>query len=358
MRLPIAVAVLAAMCVPVQTARAQVSCAKWGTASFFKRATPIDVRRCIDGGARANYPRQGGLIPIHRAAKFTKHAGVIAALIEAGANVGAEAGGFLNYKARPLHYAAERRNAATVIRALLAGGADPNVANTNGNTPLHYASDPEASIALVEAGADPNRENGRGETPMDWAGDRRKAILIAAGGRQKRTTRTQSGLGALVTGVAVAAAGTAAGLDEDEALATAQDAAQTVYTGTPTVRATDALRQRRDTEHRIEAEIQTLESGGAEQAGTTTGAEETGLDAGQRASRLEDTERKRQAEAARRRHEDALRRQAEIRRRNAEVMNGDCSCIRIEDDGEYTCLDGLVVGNSSQSRIRLCDIKR
>ena len=38
-------------------------------------------------------------------------------------------------------------------------------------------------------------------------------------------------------------------------------------------------------------------------------------------------------------------------------MSSSCKCIRIEDDGEYVCLDGFVVGNNSSSK-PLCDIKR
>ena len=62
----------------------------------------------------------------------------------------------------------------------------------------------------------------------------------------------------------------------------------------------------------------------------------------------------RQAEAAR---QAAEREKRSIEANNAEVLNSNCSCIRIKDNGEYTCLDGFVVGNNSSGK-PLCDIRR
>ena len=62
----------------------------------------------------------------------------------------------------------------------------------------------------------------------------------------------------------------------------------------------------------------------------------------------------RQAEAAR---QAAEREKRSIEANNAEVLNSNCRCIRIKDNGEYTCLDGFVVGNNSSGK-PLCDIRR
>ena len=76
----------------------------------------------------------------------------------------------------------------------------------------------------------------------------------------------------------------------------------------------------------------------------------------QEADRLA-AERERQARQAEEAKQAAARRQIEINRRNAALLSGNCSCIGIKDDGEYQCLDGLVVGNNSSGK-PLCDIKR
>ena len=66
-------------------------------------------------------------------------------------------------------------------------------------------------------------------------------------------------------------------------------------------------------------------------------------------------ERQARQEAESREHAETGRN--EIDRRNAEILSGSCSCIRIEGNGEYTCLDRLVVGSNS-TEPPLCDISR
>ena len=67
-------------------------------------------------------------------------------------------------------------------------------------------------------------------------------------------------------------------------------------------------------------------------------------------------ERERQARRAEQARQDAERRRNEINRRNAEIMSGNCSCISIKDNGEYTCMDGFV--QSRNATKPLCDISR
>ena len=82
-----------------------------------------------------------------------------------------------------------------------------------------------------------------------------------------------------------------------------------------------------------------------------------------RAQRAKQQEEARQAaERERQARQEEARQAAERERRrieanNAEVLNSNCSCISIKDNGEYTCLDGLVVGNDSSGK-PLCDIRR
>ena len=69
-----------------------------------------------------------------------------------------------------------------------------------------------------------------------------------------------------------------------------------------------------------------------------------------------------QREARRREEEERQRQQAEnaqrrLEQENQAVLESDCSCISIDADGEYSCMDGFVVGNNSIGE-PLCDISR
>ena len=68
-----------------------------------------------------------------------------------------------------------------------------------------------------------------------------------------------------------------------------------------------------------------------------------------------DRENKRREQQAKQQEEARQAAQREKRRiaaKNVEVLNSNCSCISIEDDGEYVCMDGFV------SDKPLCDISR
>ncbi len=59
-----------------------------------------------------------------------------------------------------------------VAEALLQSGANPNIQNKNGNTPLHVAvihQDITAAEALLKADADKNSKNNAGQSPLDLA---------------------------------------------------------------------------------------------------------------------------------------------------------------------------------------------
>jgi cytohesin len=67
---------------------------------------------------------------------------------------------------------AVRRGDVQEVARLLAAGADPNVKDLDGHTPLHYAAEQcRADIAelLLKHGADPNARDNQGETPLHIA---------------------------------------------------------------------------------------------------------------------------------------------------------------------------------------------
>ena len=75
------------------------------------------------------------------------------------------------YASTSLNDSAKQGDADTV-RALLEAGADPNVANKGGFTPLYWATRAghvDVVTVLLEAGADPNVANKGGFTPLYWA---------------------------------------------------------------------------------------------------------------------------------------------------------------------------------------------
>src|SRR5262245_48778261 len=152
------------------------------------------VRTLLKQGADVSAAQGDGMTPLHWAAE-RGDAAMAEMLLYAGANVSAvtRIGQYT-----PLHLAS-RAGSATVVQALLKGGADVKaVATTSGATPLHLAAasgNPAVVKALVDAGADVNaREAQWGQTPLIFAASQNRTdaikALLAAGADPKVTTRT------------------------------------------------------------------------------------------------------------------------------------------------------------------------
>ena len=135
------------------------------------------VKRLVAQGADVNIPQGDGMTALHWAADHGDSA-MAAVLLKAHANVKATTR-IGNYT--PLHIAS-RDASGTVVRELIAAGADVKAPTSTGATPLHLAAAGGSAMAveaLLEKGADPNaRENDWGQTPLIFAAEHDRADAI------------------------------------------------------------------------------------------------------------------------------------------------------------------------------------
>ena len=141
---------------------------------------PIEmVEAAIEDGVDVNGIGSNGETALHYAAYYGK-TDMVRLLIESGANVNIrdidEHNG-LSSGSTPLALAAREtfsENSSEVVDALLTAGADPNIQDDDGNTPLinavrshsEYFSTLEHVAKLVEAGADLEIKNVKGDTAL------------------------------------------------------------------------------------------------------------------------------------------------------------------------------------------------
>lgn len=148
-------------------------------------------------GCGLECPANGSADPnpyaVHRAVK-EGNADAVALLLQHGADVNVrDATG-----STPLHYAAAKKDARTE-RLLLEHGAEVNCANGEGDTPLHeimrHGWSRDAAVALLEHGADPMLKGAYGQSLFDLVSSWEVARFIAertrlpAGGAASRSLR-------------------------------------------------------------------------------------------------------------------------------------------------------------------------
>ena len=147
-------------------------------------STPIacaNIRLLLNAGADVD-GLDVGVSPLHRAT-LKGNTRAVEILIDAGADVNKGTRIFYEYAdgTTALHIAADgdmwwnqgeldAENIHTV-NMLLAAGANPNIADTSGRTPLYYAAvraSVEIVTALLDAGCDPWHRDNNGRTVLQW----------------------------------------------------------------------------------------------------------------------------------------------------------------------------------------------
>ena len=137
----------------------------------------------LDAGADPLQPGMDGDTVIHMAAMANDPA-YLAELLARGVNPNVANG---TTGAGPLRSALMGERAEQ-FHALLAAGADPDMPDRMGNTPLHVAgqiNEPARALELLEAGADPMARNAQGVTFQRYLFMTRAALLNAETRRQR-----------------------------------------------------------------------------------------------------------------------------------------------------------------------------
>ena len=146
--MPTYVAIPLLTALSVAQAAVQPPCEGWTTEEFWRTADPARVGECLAAGYsvhdRSTYkPRT----VLHSAAAVSDDPQVIAALVEAGADLAAS---WPPLSRTPLHTAARQNRNPEIVRVLLRYGANANAVNGKGRTPLHLAALFNENPAVVE----------------------------------------------------------------------------------------------------------------------------------------------------------------------------------------------------------------
>src|SRR5258706_15161633 len=141
------------------------------------------VKVLLRGGANVNAKDMGGYTALLRA--LEKKNDAVAELLLTQPNLEVNAQGFSGMTALTWYvWSGIERN----VKSLLERGANPNLSDADGDTPLHGAAQ-RGNVKLLQmlfaAGADPNARNKVGGTPLMWAGvygqDAAARVLIEKG---------------------------------------------------------------------------------------------------------------------------------------------------------------------------------
>jgi ankyrin repeat protein len=65
-----------------------------------------------------------------------------------------------------------------LIQFLMSSGANPNLRDFDGDTPLHFCEEPEVADFLISHGADPSAVNNEGDTLFDKAEEDENVSMI------------------------------------------------------------------------------------------------------------------------------------------------------------------------------------
>jgi ankyrin repeat protein len=126
------------------------------------------VKVLLRGGANVNAKDMGGYTALLRA--LEKKNGAVAELLLGQPNLEVNAQGFSGMTALTWYvWSGNEPN----VKSLLERGANPNLSDADGDTPLHGAAQRgnlKVLQMLLAAGADPNARNKVGGTPLMWAG--------------------------------------------------------------------------------------------------------------------------------------------------------------------------------------------
>jgi len=195
--------------VPLLAQTSPVQCANWLSPEFYAEASAQDVRFCLDSGQTVEARTEAGETPLHLAAAHARRPEVVQALLAAGADVtlttlngytplhsaaadssvpavlslllvwDSEIAALVppetcrtpiwTCATTALHLVASRPNGASVMAALVSGGAPVNALDEKQRTPLHRsastAGHPEVAL-LLQAKADTSVEDEDGEGPL------------------------------------------------------------------------------------------------------------------------------------------------------------------------------------------------
>lgn len=152
-------------------------------------SNPAVIELLLSAGADVSARDNNGHTPLHSAAWYNPHPQIATALIAGGADANArDPDGYVPSGRRandrtPVFMAIRRdgvfsggqpmpsRFNAPVVEALVLGGADLKLTDASGQTVLHAAawSSPVAFPLLISLGADPNVRDANGKTPLDYA---------------------------------------------------------------------------------------------------------------------------------------------------------------------------------------------